>query len=120
MQHPELAELIALAAAHCGQNKSELARRLGVSPARLYEWETGKRQCPPEKVALIAAAGNLPADQWLTRAVLWKHEGTEEGDRLQKALGKSMRAIGAALVLCIAVALGGHFGKVESGLFKPA
>lgn len=119
MNHPELAELIEIAAAVAG-SKSELARRVGVQTGRLYQWRDGTRPCPPEKVALIAAVGNLPADQWLTRAVLWKHEGTEEGSRLQRALGKSTRAIGAALVLCIAVALGGHFGKAETGFFKPA
>lgn len=120
MKRPELAELIALAAAEHGNNKSELARHLGVSPQTLYHWEVGQRPCPPEQVALIAAAGKLPPDQWLTRAVLWKHEGTEIGERLQKALGKSTRAIGAALVLCIAVALGGHFGKAPDGLFSPS
>lgn len=120
MQHPELAELIELASAQCGNNKSELARRVGVTPNRIHEWKTGARPCPPEKVALIAAAGNLQADQWLARATLWKHQGTEDGERLEKALGKSMRAIGAALVLCIAVALAGHFGKVDDGLFAPA
>ncbi|MDR7095524.1 helix-turn-helix domain-containing protein [Hydrogenophaga laconesensis] len=120
MKSDELSQLIALAAAQHGNNKSELARQLGVSPQTLNHWETGKIPCPPERVALIAAAGNLPPDQWLTRAVLWKHDGTDLGERLKVALGKPMRAIGAALVLCIAVALAGHFGKAESGLFRRA
>lgn len=118
MENPRLAELINLAAAQFGGNKSELARAVGASPQTLYNWEKGLRPCPVEKVALIAEAGNLPADQWLTRAVIWKHEGTELGERLKKALGKPTRAIGAALVLCIAVALAGHFGKAEGGLFR--
>lgn len=120
MQNEELAQLIRLAAAKHDGNKSELARRIGSTPQTLNHWEKGTVPCPPHKVALIAAEANLPADQWLTRAVLWKHEGTEEGSRLLRALGKSTRAIGAALVLCIAVALAGHFGKAETGLFKPA
>lgn len=119
MKHPELAELIEIATAVAG-SKSELARRVGVQPGRLYQWRDGTRPCPPEKVALIAAVGNLPADQWLTRATLWKHEGTEDGERLARALGKSMRAIGAALVLCIAVVLGGSFDKADGGLFAPS
>lgn len=113
MQHPEFAELVAKAVKTAG-SKSELARRIGISPQRLNDYMSGLVPPPPNKVALIAAEANLPADQWLTRATLWKHEGTEEGFRLQQALGKSMRAIGAALALCIAVALAGHFDKPET------
>ncbi len=117
MKNEQLAQLIEVAAAQFDGNKSELARHIGETPQRLYQWEMGTRPCPVEKVALIAAAANLPADQWLTRAVLWKHEGTETGERLKSALGKLVRATGAALVLCIAVALFGTGQTANQGLF---
>lgn len=96
MQHPELASLIDHAAVVVG-SKSELARRVGVSPQRMNDWRSGLRSCPPEKVALIAAEGNFPADQWLARATVWKHEGSDDGARLSKALKKCLRATGAVL-----------------------
>lgn len=98
MQHPELTELIEKAAKEAG-SKSELARRIGVAPQRLDDWRTGRRSCPPEKVALIASEGNFHAEQWLARATLWKHEGSEDGTRLKKALGKCLQVTTVAVFL---------------------
>lgn len=105
MQSHELPELIKRAAQNCG-SKSALARHMGVTPQRMHEWETGKRSCPIEDVAIIADVAGLPAEIWLARAAMWTHEGTPKGERLQKALGKYARVIGAALALCLALVAG--------------
>lgn len=105
MQSHEIPELIKRAAERAG-SKSELGRQLGATPQRIYEWETGRRSCPPEDVALMADLAGLPAEVWLARATMWKHEGTPKGERLQKALGKYSRVIGAALALCLALVAG--------------
>lgn len=102
MQHTELADLIERAAAEVG-TKAELARRIGTTPQRLNDWRSGYVQCPPEKVALIADAAKLPADQWLARAVLWRNTGKPDEARLRAALGKWARVTGAAGVLSFVV-----------------
>lgn len=104
MQRPELAELIERAATEVG-SKAELARQVGTTPQRLNDWRTGYVECPPEKVALIADAAKLPADQWLARAVLWRNVGKPDEGRLRQALGKWSRATGGALVLAVCVAV---------------
>lgn len=96
MQQDDIARLIAMAAEEAG-SKSEVARRIAVSPQRLRDYEAGTRPCTPEKVALIADVAKLPADQWLARAVLWRHEGKPDEPALKKALGKCLRVTGAAL-----------------------
>lgn len=102
MQHTELAALIAKAAEELG-TKAAVARAVNVTPQRLNEWEKGARTCPPEKVALIADAAKLPADQWLTRAVLWSQAGKPDEARLRAALGKWVRVTGAGAVLSFVV-----------------
>lgn len=96
MQQDDLPRLIAMAAETAG-SKSAVARLIAVSPQRLRDYEAGTRACPPEKVALIAHAAKLPADQWLARAVLWRHEGKPDEQPLKAALGKCLRVTGAAL-----------------------
>lgn len=105
MQHDELSQLIELAAKKLG-SKTEVARELGVSPQRLHDWKTGFRPCPIENVAILADMAGLPPEIWLARAALWTHEGTPKGERLQRALGKYARVIGAALALCLALVAG--------------
>lgn len=105
MQRPELQQLIERATEEAGSQKA-LAMHLGVSPNRVTDWKTGVRECPPEKVALIADAAKLPADQWLARAVLWRNAGKPDEGRLRQALGKWSRATGGALVLLVGMAVG--------------
>ena len=73
------------------------AKALGVTRGYVSQWRNGTSQCTPEDVAQLAALAGLEADKWLVRAVLAKHEGTEKGDRLYRALGKASAAIGAAM-----------------------
>ncbi len=101
-------------------SKTALAKRLGVTSQKLNSWRSGAVPCPPEFVALIAHEANLPADQWLARAVLWRSAGKKTEEALKRALGKSLRATGAALALCMAVVLWGGSDKAHNGLFSPA
>jgi len=102
MQHSELTDLIERAAREQG-SQTKLAELVGVRPGRITDWKTGIRECPPEKVALIADAAKLPADQWLARAVLWRQAGKPDEARLRAALGKWARVTGAAGVLSFVV-----------------
>lgn len=102
MQHDELVRLIEKAAQETG-SQTKLAQQIGVSASRVTDWKTGIRECPPEKVALIADAAKLPADQWLARAVLWRNTGKPDEARLRAALGKWARVTGAAGVLSFVV-----------------
>lgn len=105
MQREELAELIERAASESGSQR-RLAEILGVTQNRVSDWKTGARECPPEKVALIADAAKLPADQWLARAVLWRQEGKPDAERLKKALGKCLRATTVGAVLACGIVAG--------------
>lgn len=102
MQEEKLRELIERAAKECG-SKSELGRRLGVSPQRINDWQTGVVGCPPEDVALIAYEAGMPADEWLIRATLWKHKEKPKGGRLERVLGKLLAPTGGAIVGFFAV-----------------
>lgn len=73
------------------------ANALGISRTVISSWRNGHRTCSPEDVAQIAAVAGLEPEKWLIRAVIAKHEGTPKGDRLMKALGKSLLLTGAAL-----------------------
>lgn len=101
MQHDELRHVIELAAREMGGGR-QLAEWLEVSPQRLTDWKNGHRDCPPDVVAVIAHAAKLDANQWLARATLWK---CQDKPHVLEALGKSLRATGAALALCIAPGL---------------
>lgn len=45
-----------------GMSKSDLARRIGVSPAAVTQWESGVKTPSPESIARVAQALNVPAD----------------------------------------------------------
>ena len=45
-----------------GMSKSDLARRIGVSPAAVTQWESGVKTHSPESIARVAQALNVPAD----------------------------------------------------------
>lgn len=97
MEHlQQLNELIDRAKAIAGSDYA-LSKSIGVSRQRISNWRHGHVPCPVEDQALIAAAAGLDPTEFLVRAVVQKHEGTEKGDRLMRVLGKSSLAIGVAL-----------------------
>lgn len=107
MQDQILGELINRAAKECG-NRAALAKALGVLPHRLSEWEHGKRQIPPEQVAIMADIAGLVAEEWLVRATLLNSKEKPYYERLHQALGKWLPRTGAAVVLCFLI--GSPFG----------
>ena len=97
MKHlEELIFLIDAASAIAG-NDNRLAASLGVSRGNVSDWRAGRRACPPEHQVLMAALAGFDPLQTATRALVHKHEGTDLGDRLMRALGKASRATGAVL-----------------------
>ena len=92
----QLPDLIARASAVAGSD-SALARSLGVPQPMVSMWKLGKKTCPPEDQASMAAIAGLDPVQALVRAHLERHEGTAKGDRLMKVMGKSLLATGAAI-----------------------
>lgn len=72
----------------------KLAKYLHVTPSAVYDWEAGRKTCPAADIALMAELAGLDALQWLARATVERHQGTEKGEQLQRALGKRSPAIG--------------------------
>ncbi len=89
-------ELIDRAAAVAGSDY-KLAQSMGVARQQISNWRHGHKPCPPEDWAIMASMAGLEADKWSLRALVMRHEGTEKGDRLLKALGKGLLATGAVL-----------------------
>jgi plasmid maintenance system antidote protein VapI len=87
MQAEIFGELIDRAAKECG-SRSELAKRLGVSPQRITDWSSGIRQMPPEQAAIVADIAGLIAEDWLVRATLHNAREKPYWGNLEKALGK--------------------------------
>jgi len=87
MQLHDLREIIERASELAGTQRA-LAQAVGVTPNKITDYKTGLVGCPPETVALIADAANLDAKEWLAEAVLWRTEGTPQGERLRRALKK--------------------------------
>lgn len=75
----------------------KLAQAIGNTRQAISNWRHGFRPVPVEDVALMASIAGLEADKWALRALVMRHEGTEKGDRLLKALGKGLLATGGAL-----------------------
>jgi hypothetical protein len=75
----------------------KLAKAIGTTPARLSGWRNGHQTCPVADMALLAHVAGLDPVAELARAVVAKHEGTPKGDKLMRALGKALPAIGAAI-----------------------
>ena len=70
----------------------KLGKLIGVSPQAMSDWKHHRRPCPPEDMALMAAAAGFDAEAWLIRGLLEKHAGTAKGERLAVALGKGSPA----------------------------
>jgi len=88
-----LERMIDRAAKICG-SKSEVARRLGVSPQTLYNWETARRSMPDEQIdALATLTGYDPI----------KALGEYHHEWMRKKTGGSARA-GIAVALSFLVA----------------
>lgn len=96
MNLDEVNTLIDKASKVCGSD-NKLAQHLEVSRSIVSDWRHGRKRCAPEDIAVIADLAGLDAPAWAARAMVWRWEGTPKGDRLMRALGKSLLATGAAL-----------------------
>jgi len=90
----ELNFLIDKASAIAGSD-NKLATMIGTTRMAVSDWRAGRRPCPPEQQALIAAVAGLDPQQTALRALVQRHEGTPMGDKLMRVLGKPSLAIGA-------------------------
>ena len=109
-----LNDLIDKAKAIAGSD-AKVARMLGVVPQRIANWRNGSAGCSLEDQALLAAAAGLDPLQELARAAVRKHEGTEKGDRLMRALGKTLLATGG-----VVVSAGANAATIFSSLPTPS
>lgn len=96
MDLDEVKTLIDKAAKVCGSD-NKLALHMEVSRTLISDWKHGRKRCAPEDIAVIADLAGFDGAAWANRAMLWRWEGTSKGDRLMRALGKSVIATGAAL-----------------------
>ena len=99
----QLNELIDKAAAIAGSD-GKLAKVIRQTRTTMSDWRHGRRTCTPEDVSILAAVAGLNAEEWLIRAMLEKHAGTEKGELLVKALGKGSRVTGGAIAFSGTVA----------------
>jgi len=103
-------DLIERAARTCG-SKSAVARAIGVTPQRVWEWETGSRGCPPDRIDQLAELAELPMESRV-RAV-W--------EAVRKAAGKTLAALAlGAVAITLVSSLGGPgaLSVAGSGLFR--
>ncbi len=73
-----------------------LAQLLEVPRQNLSAWKHGRKTCPAADVVLMAEIAGLEPEKWAARALVSQYEGTTKGDKLFRALGKLLPAIGVA------------------------
>jgi len=75
----------------------KLAKLIAASPQTVSNWRHAKKTCPIADVVLMAEIAGLKAEEWAARALVSQYEGTSKGDKLYRALGKTLVATGAAV-----------------------
>lgn len=92
-----LPQLISLASAVTGSDYA-LAKTLEVTRQQVSDWKHGRKPAPLADVVLMAEIAGLKSEEWIARALVAQYEGTAKGDKLYRALRKSLVATGAAIV----------------------
>ena len=105
MKHLDELNILIDAASSIAGNDAKLAAALGQHRSKVSDWRKGRQACPPEMQVLMAALAGFDPQATAARALVEKHEGTPLGDQLMRALGKALRATGAALGFAGASAL---------------
>jgi hypothetical protein len=96
MPNPDyLTQLIEKASRNAG-GQAALARMLEVPAPSVTQWKKGK-PCPVGDQVLMAEIAGLKGEEWAARALVAQYEGTSKGDKLYRALKKSLPAIGAVI-----------------------
>jgi len=91
-----LTQLIDQASEKAGSDY-KLAKMLEVPRQNLSAWKHGRKTCPVADQVLMAELAGFKAEEWAARALVAQYEGTSKGDKLFRALGKTLAPIGAAL-----------------------
>jgi hypothetical protein len=91
-----LDQLLDRASAAAGSDY-KLAKLIDASPQTVSNWRHGRKTCPVGDVALLAEIAGLNPGEWIARAVVKQYEGTSKGDKLFRALGKTLLATGVAI-----------------------
>lgn len=96
----------------------KLAKLLGVTPSRIYDWEEERTVCSAADRARLAGMAGEDAVQELVRATLEKTAGTKRGEQLERLLGKWSHQTGAVVnsVLLSLVSL--SFGLMNFDLLR--
>lgn len=94
---PEFLDQLMDKASAAAGSDYKLAQMLETSRQTVSNWRHGHKACPVGDVVLMAEIAGLPAEEWAARAVVAQYEGTSKGDKLFRALGKALPAIGAAI-----------------------
>lgn len=100
-QQKYLIELMDKAKASLGSDY-KVAQALELNPTNLAAWRAGRRPCPPADMVLLAEIAGLEPEHWAARALVAQHEGTNKGEKLQKALRKLLVATGGVTTSFIA------------------
>lgn len=106
----ETKDLIDRAARTCGST-SAVARAMGVNSGRVFEWRSGSRPCPPDRVDQLAELAGLPME---TRVrTVW--------EAVRRAAGKTLAALAlGAVAITLVSSLGGPgaLSVAGSGSFR--
>lgn len=95
MEHLQQLIFLIDAASKIAGSDSKLAAAIGQHRSKVSDWRKGRQACPPEMQALMAHMAGFDAQKIALRALVEKHEGSELGDKLMRALGKPSRVTGA-------------------------
>jgi transposase-like protein len=78
-------ELVTKAAGVCG-NYSKLARRMGVTSSRIYDWRDRRNVCTPETAIELADIAGENGAVWALRAIIEKHRGTNNESQILRGI----------------------------------
>lgn len=76
----------------------KLAKMLETTRQAVSDWRHGRKTCPVGDQVLMAEIAGLKSEEWMARALVAQYEGTKKGDKLYRALGKTLVATGAVIV----------------------
>lgn len=97
MSKPEYLDQLLNKASEAAGSDYKLAQMLEINRTNINAWRNGKRPCPIGDQVLMAELAGLKSEEWLARAVVAQYEGTSKGDKLYRALGKTLAATGAVI-----------------------
>lgn len=96
-------------------SRYKLAQLMKVGTPSIYNWETGRKQCPAEERARIAGYAGEDAVQELVRATIEQAKGEVKKEQLEKLLGKLLRQTGGALHTVVALVASLTFLMIAAG-----